>query len=274
MLGDYYLDSHSDVIPEPLLEIAARVIPRLPNLGALIFEILPGYVPKLGLDRIRQQLPLLNALWRLRPAQPVYVPRRPVSSANRPDGPDDVVEWERTLGTLAVGRPRARAENQDHALARDAGMEVLRTLIDEFRDGRIARAMRFTTTLMLLHLGPSAVRELLRDYHASSFPDIFTSGEADRFAAFLRGRLSTLPPVPHLGEVLDFEHALIRAALYGARSRIEWSVDPAELFSALEAGQVPSGIRTVRFAMDVVPETVNSAPPSARSVAPADTAAG
>ena len=42
MLGDYYLDSHSDAIPMELLEIATQVIPRLSNLGALIFEILPG----------------------------------------------------------------------------------------------------------------------------------------------------------------------------------------------------------------------------------------
>src|SRR5262249_23000774 len=67
MLGNYYLDSHSDLISEKLFDMAASVIPRLPNLGALIFEILPGYVPKVGLDQIRRQLTLLNALWRLRP---------------------------------------------------------------------------------------------------------------------------------------------------------------------------------------------------------------
>jgi len=112
----------------------------------------------------------------------------------------------------------------------DEGVKILQTLIDEFRDGRISRVMRFTITLMLAHLGPAAVRDLLSDYHNSSFPDTFASGEADSFAVYLRGRVEVLPAVPFLADVLNFEHALIRACLYGASSRVEWSVDPAELF--------------------------------------------
>jgi uncharacterized protein len=254
MLGDYYLDSHSDAIPPPLLDITAQLIPGLPNLGALIFEILPGYVPQLGLDTVRHQLAELNALWRLRSAKSVCVRRRPVLPANRSDGPGDVVEWERILGMLAVGHLPTRADRDEHALALDPGLKVLQTLINEFRDGRISRAMRFTMILMLAHLGPNPVHDLLHDFHKNSFPDIFTSGEADRFAEYLRGRMATLPPVPFLADVLNFEHALIRAALYGATSRIEWNIDPGELFSALEAGRVPTAIRTVHFTMDVVPE--------------------
>jgi hypothetical protein len=107
---------------------------------------------------------------------------------------------------------------------------------------------------MLVHLGPGETHNLLRDYHAASFPDAFTTAEADRFAEYLRGRISLLPPVPFLAEVLNFEHALIRAALYGARSRIEWDIDPSDLFGALEAGRIPSLKRTTRFAMEIVPE--------------------
>jgi uncharacterized protein (UPF0276 family) len=254
MLGDYYLDSHSDAVPDQLVDVAAQVIPRLPNLGALIFEIMPGYVRQLGLDRVREQLPLLNELWRLRPVESVRVPRRPVVAADQADRSDDVVEWERMLGALAVGHAEPPAGTDSHPLAGDAGVTVLQTLIGEFRDGRIARAMRFTMTLMLAHLGPLTVRDLLADFHKSAFPDIFTSGEADRFAVFLRERLAILPPVPFLTEVLTFEHAVIRAALYGATSRIEWDIDPAELFGALEAGRIPSEVRRVRFRMDVAPE--------------------
>lgn len=64
-----------------------------------------------------------------------------------------------------------------------------------------------------------------------------------------------LGPVPFLHEVLKFEHSLIRAALYGEVNRSEWNFDPAELFRALEAGQVPSTLRPIRIAMDIVPES-------------------
>src|SRR5262249_47348682 len=101
MLGNYYLDSHSDLIPEALVEIAGKVIPRLPNLGALIFEILPEYAGQVGLDNVRRQLPLMQSLWNLRSPECVNVPRRPTPS---PCGPfeNDVVEWESILGQLAV----------------------------------------------------------------------------------------------------------------------------------------------------------------------------
>jgi len=252
MLDGYYLDSHSAAIPEPLIEIAAQVIPRLPNLGALIFEILPAYMPQVGLDAVRAQLSRLNALWQLRPAHRVSVPRRPNVVAQLPQGSDDVIEWERVLGTLAVGHTQLNCD--DYGLKRDGGVAVLRTLIDEARDARISRALRFTTILLLLHLGPSSVHNLLADYRINSFPDMFTSGEADRFASYLHGRLEMLSPIPFLASVLAFEHALVRATLYGTSSRIEWDVDPTELFAALDAGQIPSPSRTTRFIMDVVAE--------------------
>ncbi len=254
MLGEYYLDAHSEAIPRPLLEIASSVLPRLANLGAVVFEIMPGYVSQVGLDRVRDQIALLNALWRLRPAQCVHVERRPAGPAAVPDQASDVVEWERILGTLAVGHLYGPLDGAADRLAQDGGVAIWRTLINEGRDGRIARAMRFTMTLLLRHLGSAVVHQLLRDYHASTFPDLFTSGEADRFADYLGGRLATLPHVPFLAEVLRFEHALVRAALYGARSRVEWEVDPTELFGALEEGRVVSPKRIPRFAMEVVPE--------------------
>ena len=254
MLGEYYLDSHSEIVPAPLLGIATEVIPRLPNLGALIFEVLPGYVSQLGLSRIKEQLAVLNDLWGRRPPKAIYVPRRRLASLDQLDGCCDVVEWEQSLGMLAIGHSESVAESHEYGLASDEGVNVLRTLIGEFRDGRIARTMRFTMTLLLTHLGADNVRALLSDYHANTFPDTFTSGEADRFAQYLRGRMAKLPSVPFLAEVLNFEHALIRAALYGEPARIEWDVDPTQLFDALEAGRIPSPATINPFTIDIVPE--------------------
>src|SRR5437764_11508354 len=110
------------------------------------------------------------------------------------------------LGKRAVEHGNIRAESDKYQLCCDGGVKVLKTLVGEFRDAQIARAMRFTLTLMLAHLGPVAVRDLLRDYHTTSFPEFFASGEADQFAEYLRGRLSLLPLVPFLAEVLSFEH--------------------------------------------------------------------
>ena len=78
-------------------------------------------------------------------------------------------------------------------------------------------------------------------------------GAEDRFACFLQERLDVLPPTPYLREVLGFEHALVRAALYGERSRLKWDVDPTELFETLEQGRVPAKVRSQELTMEIVP---------------------
>ncbi|NJM77566.1 MAG: DUF692 domain-containing protein [Acaryochloridaceae cyanobacterium RU_4_10] len=64
----YWLDAHSDLVPVPLMELAKEIIPTLPNLKALIFEILEDFVkikgiqPEALLDQVRQ----LRSLWGLK----------------------------------------------------------------------------------------------------------------------------------------------------------------------------------------------------------------
>jgi uncharacterized protein (UPF0276 family) len=77
-LDGYWLDAHDRLADPALIERAAALIPRLPNLGAIVFEVLPAYIEGLGLDAIADQLDTLQALWRLRPAQRV----RPAAAAS------------------------------------------------------------------------------------------------------------------------------------------------------------------------------------------------
>lgn len=258
LLDGYYLDAHSGAIAPELLDLAARVIPRLPNLGALIFEILPGYVPRLGLSGVRRQLALMNELWRLRRNERIVVPRMVVPCNGTPtmagEPSDDILRWERTLGTLAVGHSPGGATASAVHLAEDPAIAVFRKLIGEFRSGRISRALHYTTILMLANWGPARVHALLAEYTAQCYPDIFTSGEADRFACFLRERLDRLPLSPYLRDVLHFEHALVRAALYRERTTVQWDIDPTELFDTLEQGRVPAAVTAQKVTMEIVPQ--------------------
>ena len=137
------------------------------------------------------------------------------------------VTWSNGSGSSELSRSdthRLLPTMISGALADDPGVEILRTLIGEFRAGRISRAMRFTMTLLLGHLGSKATRDLLSDYQGSCFPDIFTSGEADRFAVYLRGRLAAMP------------RALPRRGL-GLRARI----DPKRTLRRIEPNRMGRG---------------------------------
>ena len=65
-LDGFWLDAHSGAIPDALYSVAEQLIPRLPNLGAIIFEIFPSFVPVVGLDLVEEQIHRLHALWRRR----------------------------------------------------------------------------------------------------------------------------------------------------------------------------------------------------------------
>lgn len=249
LLNGYWLDAHDRLADEQLLELAAQLIPRLPNLGALMFEILPQYIPGVGLDRIARQLEQLAALWRLRPAQQVHVPpqtpqRLPVSPAPwrqrvSPDaaGLVDLQAWEQTLGMLALGRELPPGDALP-GLADDAGRWIFEQLVREFRCGRIVRVMRYSVLTLLRGLGPAALNALMQTYCRNCPSDIFTAMEADHFARYLRCKIDDRElNLPWLNEVLAFEHAMIRASLRGESSALDWSVDPTLLFAALESGE-------------------------------------
>jgi uncharacterized protein len=180
----------------------------------------------------------------LRPAQQVLAP--PTALRGAPDSPTfaaiaDVQAWEQTLGALALGRDIGRDGPEGGGLpglADDAGRWIFEQLVVEFRWGRIVRVMRYSVLALLRGLGAAALNTLLQAYCHSCPSDIFTAMEADHFACYLRGKIDDGElNLPWLGEVLAFEHAMIRASLRGEASALDWSVDPTLLFAALESGE-------------------------------------
>ena len=258
LLDGYYLDAHSGLIPEPVLELAADVVSRTPNLGAIIFEILPNFVADIGLARIRRQLSAMNDVWRLRPMRTAMIPRLPTQQKEgRPQADaEDLKRWELALSAAALNHgTRLREDEPACDVLHDPGLEIYRKLIADFRDSQITRIMRHTITLLLAHLGATRVRELLSSYRNETFPDAYPSIEADQFARFLFDRLDSLGETPYLADVLGFEHAVVRAALYGQSSHIEWKVDPAQLFDSLSAGRMPAPAPISPTIMEIRGET-------------------
>ncbi|WP_395704180.1 DUF692 family multinuclear iron-containing protein [Aquabacterium sp.] len=245
LLDGYWLDAHDRLADQALLDIAAALIPRLPNLGALIFEILPQYVAGVGLDAIARQLDAMAALWALRPPRPVPAAQhRRQRAALRPMAPlaadarAALHDWERCLGPLALAQATAEDRAAVPGLADDPGCRIFEQLVREFRCGRIVRVMRYSLLAMLRALGPVEVDTLMRAYCRSCPSHLFTAIEADHFAHYLSGQLQAgaLARVPWLAEVLAFEHAMVRAALHGEGCTLQWTVDPVRLFEALESG--------------------------------------
>ena len=255
-LNGFSLDAHSDVVPEQLVDLAAEVLPQLPNVGALIFEILPEHAERIGLDAVQRQIETLHSLWRLLPPRRITVASvidYPATAAHRMKTAEtEPGAWDRAL--VDAIRHGHVYDSRFRDLTDDPGIDVFRSLIADARRSNLARSMHYTITLLLVHLGSARTRELLDVYFRRQPPDPFVAVEADGFARFLQERLPALAnEVPCLAETCSFEHALIRAAIRAESTELSWSVDPTELFGALDEGRRPLGLVKLHSTMHVQP---------------------
>jgi hypothetical protein len=82
-------------------------------------------------------------------------------------------------------------------------------------------------------------------------PGLFALNEADPFARCLKRRQLA---VPYLAEVLGFEHAAIRAALYGTRATIRFHHDPGAVLGALHDGMLSESPTSGEYLGGVQPD--------------------
>lgn len=238
----YWLDAHSGAIPLQVMELASELLPKLPNVGALIYEVLPEHLPSFGLDAVQRELEALQRLWLERAPHGVVVPRREAAAPPTADDVAQVAHWERELvGALRSPLP----------MIADPGIKLLQKLIGEFRCSNLARTLHYTLSALLAGMGAPETNALLAAYCAAQPPEPFAALEAEQFAKFLRSRFPLPPTVPFLDEVLSFEHALARASVYGSATDLHWSADPVRIFDALDAGRLPSELPRVSSTMRV-----------------------
>ena len=101
----YWLDAHSGEMCPELIELCHEVVPRLTQLRALIFELFPIFIPRMGLDRIAKQMEVLREIWIRRATTSTVSPVRltpPPRSAHDEEGPSPDV-WETTLASRSRG---------------------------------------------------------------------------------------------------------------------------------------------------------------------------
>ena len=62
-LDGFYLDAHSDVVPEPVWALLEWTLPRCPNVGGVVFELFGSWFDNVGEAGVRAQMRRLKALW-------------------------------------------------------------------------------------------------------------------------------------------------------------------------------------------------------------------
>ncbi|MET0815411.1 MAG: DUF692 family multinuclear iron-containing protein [Pseudoxanthomonas sp.] len=243
----FLLDAHSGLVDEALMRLSKEIVPALPNLRAIIFEMLPAYLPRIGIAQVRRQLDALHSLWALRrphaPARPATARSRHAIAAAAPSP----VDWEQALSALVSG---PRLDNDaSTGLAADPGVELLRELALNARAGQIATAARLTLQALLIQGGEAAFQELFESHAAAHPPQQFASTEALAFLDHVMRQESVLPDV---AEVAGFECAVIRSAIHKDARAVEFRRDPVPLLEALaERRTPPTALTSGRFLVEL-----------------------
>jgi uncharacterized protein len=178
--GGYYLDAHAGPPAGELLDLAASVMPRLPNVRAVIFEAVPEAVITLGAGGLRDVLTTLHRLCdntagrSPRPAAPRQAGPRPAAAADLVAARD----WERRLAAYTT-----RAS--DDMPADDPGLGLLRQLTDNARLGELTLARPGLLKQLLTGRGSAATERLLYRYLSACPPRRWTAAEGAQFAAWL-----------------------------------------------------------------------------------------
>lgn len=278
----YWLDAHAGAIPEDLLRIAKRIIPRLKNLHAIIFELYPSYYQsEVTPQLVREQLEILHHLWDTNKRRwgfgyttddemqrnyegnynkryddcyngnfdnsysTNYAPMNNASHLYDNYNSYSVEEWEYTLGRLVIGYEVDTALGR--RLSADPAISVYRKLISSFRASMLIRALPFTSRLLML--SSIDYERLLSSFWSNNAPALFTTDEALSFLNYIEG---VDLDIPYIKDVIALEKAILVCKIEddGCSRReeeVSFDYDPTILLDALIQRRIPAYISSGRF---------------------------
>ena len=248
----FWLDAHSGAVPPELMELATRIVPRLPNLKAIVFELFPSYFPKMSCSEFRSQLEALHRLWARRNSACSMKAAKPCTAPSVDTDPSPL-QWERTLAALTVHKPCTSTLADE--MRKDPGLAIIREMVEKFRGSMVVRTLRLSARLIMLERGPAYLEQLLAEFWKTHPPQPFALDEASAFASFLRERN---PYVPFLPEVLAYDCAVLAVAMDGEERRVPFGADPLPLLRALGAGRRPMEVSKGTYEIRLTPDLVEA----------------
>jgi uncharacterized protein len=251
----HYLDAHSGLTDQPVLDLLAAVVPALPNLRAVIFEISPDRVGpgRVPIGALIEHLNLLASIsGQLMPASPQQSNRSRIVLRTVRQGDqtafDQIERWERCLGGIVLGHPVC--DELASTLSADSGHLVWRDIAIASRRGQLAGTLPLTVRLLLLSLQTTDVLDDLDELFARVPPAETTADAIDQLEPYLRAKWSNR--VPYFTDVFDFELAVHRYALHpDEETEVPFGYDPATVLDMIVAGelhttQVASAMQSAR----------------------------
>ncbi|MDQ2758491.1 MAG: DUF692 domain-containing protein [Actinomycetota bacterium] len=176
----YYLDAHVGPVAPELLELAARVVPRLPKVRAVIYEAVPVSLAAQGIEGLREVLTAMHRITDVPAVQAVVTGTGGTPRAATSGGRSTA---EREAELLAY---TTRAS--DDLASPDRGADLIRALTDQSRLSLLVRHHEAVLGALLRALGPTRTREVLTQFLAASPASAWRDEQSRAFTGWLETR--------------------------------------------------------------------------------------
>jgi uncharacterized protein (UPF0276 family) len=181
----FWLDAHSGLVEPDLIAILAEIVPHLPALSAIIFEILPDRVAPTGLNAIGKMLEHLNRIWETR----VHVTAATAQRTALAPAHDSLIPalWEHALGAAVTGiaPPRHGPELANWLHSAEPALDLYRYLAQEGRASALVETAPRTISSLLTNMGEAGTRCVLGQFWGVATPAYTSAEEARAFLDFL-----------------------------------------------------------------------------------------
>ena len=251
---DYYLDAHSGVSNDEVLELYEKIVKRLPNLKAVTFEMLPEYISYLKPSQYRNQLEKMRKVWdkrgsTLKKPRQQMTSREPILYSYQPT----TQEWEEALGSY-VTRQRIDIDSTlNLLLEKDEGTAIIRDLIDKFRASLVVSSLKLTSRYLMLVFGEEKFNGLLLGFWKNHPPQLFASDNGIVFADYLLSQTNLVKDT-FLKDLIHYEKISLLTYLDGKARDVEISFNPYEVIPPLAEGKVPENITTGKYHLSITPD--------------------
>jgi uncharacterized protein (UPF0276 family) len=249
---NYYLDAHSNVSSDEMLEVVQRVVETLPNLKAISFEMGADYLNFVPETAIRAQLEKMNKIWERR-GKKLQKPTRTHSPKSITAKAPTMEEWEQQVGRLSLGRKISPATALTNVLATDKGFDIIKDLIEKFKGSAVVSSLKLTCRYIMLYYGVEALNKLLRLFWSNDVPKLFASDNGIDFANFLLTR-KEIKNNELLVDLILYEKKSMLTLLDQTQREIEMSFNPNDLIPFLANYKLPESLDRGNYIISIMPE--------------------
>jgi uncharacterized protein len=191
----YYLDAHVGPIDPELLALAARIVPRLPRLRALIYEAVPISLAAQGTGGLHDVLTSMHEIAGLPPQPPRVAPvtTAPLAPAPLLDRTPAVAGRVATVETMSTAAREAEllaftTRKSTTMAADDPGAQLIRSLTDQARLSLLVRDHEATLRALIAALGPDGAEAVLTEFLVASRASIWRDEQSRAFNAWMADR--------------------------------------------------------------------------------------